>query len=71
MTDTYTVHRVFNGETTELGKFSIENGSVVFSSKQDELNCDIFPAGPMSDRTKRRLVQLLDNEHKTIYITRD
>lgn len=67
---TYTVHRVFNGEDTVLGKFSVENGSITYASAQDRSNCDIFPEGEMSERTKKRLETLLDNEHKSVYITR-
>lgn len=70
MAETYTVHRVFNGEDAVRGKFTVENGKIVFSSKQDESNCDIFPPGEMSKRTKDRLVELLDNKHKSVYITR-
>lgn len=70
MADTYTVHRVSDGKSEVRGTFSVENGSITFPTKQDELNCDIFPPGEMSKRTKDRLVQLLDNEHKSVYITR-
>lgn len=70
MAETYTVHRVFDGKDTVLGKFSVEGNEIVYSSQADEMNCDIFPAGPMSDRTKKRLSSLLDNEHKSVYITR-
>ena len=70
MADTYTVHRVFNGKDTVLGHFSVQDDEISFSSEHDKMNCDLFPSGPMSDRTKRRLAELLDNEHKSVYITR-
>lgn len=70
MAETYTVHQVFNGETKVLGKLSVQDGKITFPSRQDELSCDIFPPGKMTKRTKDRLVELLDNPHKSVYITR-
>lgn len=70
MKTTYTVHRVHNGEDKVIGHFNVQDEELSFSSSTDEANCSMFPSGKLSEITKARLSTLLDNEAKSVYITR-
>lgn len=66
----YEVHRFINGEDKVIGTFTVDNDEIQFSCRADEYNCDIFPSGPISAATKRRLKNLLNNKNKSVYIVR-
>lgn len=66
----YIVYHHFNGKTEKIGSFKVRDGEIHFDSLVDEYNCDIFPAGKMSESTKERLEHLLDNDSKSVYIVR-
>lgn len=66
----YIVHRVFEGKDEVIGCFTVEDGKVVYPNKVAEANCDIIPPGPMHEATKRRLVYLLDNKDKSVYLVK-
>lgn len=66
----YELHRIFKGQDEILGNFTIDDEVISFSSKGAEKNCSIFPAGKISESTSRRLTHMLDNQGKSMYVTK-
>lgn len=64
----FIVHEFDNGRDVVIGSFIVQNGQIHFDSKVDEMNCDIFPPGPIHPATARRLSNLLNNKSKSVYI---
>ena len=51
------------------GTFRVVDGATVINSQLDELNCNFFPAGPMTSFSDARFLHRLDNDTKNPYVT--
>ena len=68
VTHKFKLHRVSNDEDEVIGTFEIQGEEIVFPTNVDRHHCDMFPPGKMSDSTKNRISELLDNKQKTMYL---
>jgi len=68
MVTKFKLHRVLDGKDSVIGTFEVRDNSIVFPTRRDQHHCDMFPVGPMSDYTKNRISQLLNNKTKTMYL---
>lgn len=64
----YTVYRIYEGEESKLGSFTVKDESISFPSEDDLYNIDLFQEGPMSDKAKNDLEKYLNKEHHHIRI---
>ena len=70
MNERFVVHRIIDGHDRVMGSFEVRDGEIHYNNIIEQLNCDMFPPGPIGWMTKQRLGFLLYNTNKSVYITR-